>query len=51
MGDDGITRRYSVNALPVSYLIDSRGRIAVSYVGLVDRANLEANIKLLLAER
>ena len=44
MGDDGITNRYSVNALPVTYLIDRRGRIAATYVGIVDRANMEANI-------
>lgn len=51
MGDDVITARYSVKALPVTYLIDKRGRIAATYVGLVDRANIEANIKKLLAER
>ena len=51
MGDDGITKRYSVNALPVTYLIDRNGRIAATYVGIVDRANIEANIKTLLAER
>ena len=51
MGDDGITKRYSVNALPVTYLIDRRGRIAATYVGIVDRTNIEANIKTLLAER
>ena len=50
MGDDGITKRYSVNALPVTYLIDRQGRIAATYVGIVDRANVEANIKTLLAE-
>ena len=51
MGDDGSTNRYSVNALPVTYLIDRRGRIAATYVGIVDRANIEANVKALLAER
>ena len=51
MGDDAITKRYSVEALPVTYLIDRRGRIAAKYVGVVDSANIEANIKLLLAER
>jgi peroxiredoxin len=51
MGDDGITKRYSVEALPVTYLIDNRGRIAAKYVGIVDRTNLEANIRALLAER
>jgi len=51
MGDDGIAKRYSVNALPVTYLIDRRGLIAATYVGIVDRTNIEANIKTLLAER
>ena len=51
MGDSGITNHYSVNALPVTYLIDRRGRIAATYVGIVDRANIEANIGTLLAER
>jgi hypothetical protein len=51
MGDDGITKRYSVEALPVTYLIDNRGRIAAKYVGIVDRSNLEANIRALLVER
>ena len=51
MGDEGITNRYSVNALPVTYLIDRYGRIAATYAGIVDRANIEANIKTLLAER
>ena len=50
MGDDGITKRYSVNALPVTYLIDRRGRIAATYVGVEERDNIEANIKTLLAE-
>jgi peroxiredoxin len=51
MGDDGITKHYSVTALPVTYLIDRRGRIAAKYVGIVDRANIEANINALLLER
>ena len=51
MGDDGITKRYSVNALPVTYLIDRLGRIASTYAGIVDTLNMEANIKALLAER
>lgn len=51
MRDDGITKRYAVTELPVTYLIDFRGRIAAKYVGIVDRANIEANIRQLLAER
>ena len=48
--DDEITKRYAVNALPVTYLIDRRGHIAAKYVDIVDRANIETNIKALLAE-
>jgi peroxiredoxin len=51
MGDNGFTKSYSVTALPVTYLIDKRGRIAATYIGLVDRDNIEGNIKALLAER
>ena len=32
MDDGRITKRYSVNALPVTYLIDRRRRIAATYV-------------------
>jgi peroxiredoxin len=51
MGDDDVTKHYNVEALPITHLIDAHGRIAASYIGLVDKDNIEANIKLLLAER
>jgi peroxiredoxin len=50
MGDGQITSAYDIKALPLTYLIDSDGRVAAVYTGVVDRANLEANIKALLAE-
>ena len=50
MGDDQVTAVYGIKALPVTYLLDTRGRIAATYVGVVDRANLEANINRLLGE-
>ncbi|HEX7795714.1 MAG TPA: TlpA disulfide reductase family protein [Vicinamibacterales bacterium] len=50
MGDEQVTAVYGIKALPVTYLLDTRGRIAATYVGVVDRANLEANINLLLSE-
>ena len=46
MGDDGITKGYSV-----TYLIDRHGRVAATYAGLVDKTNIQANIEALLAER
>jgi hypothetical protein len=50
MGDSPVTAAYDIKALPLTYLLDSRGRIAATYIGVVDRANLEANIDLLLRE-
>jgi peroxiredoxin len=51
--DDGSAEKaFNVTALPSTYLVDRSGRIAAAYVGVVvDPANLEANIKALLAER
>src|SRR5689334_19512669 len=37
MGDGEVTKRYDIQALPLTYLIDSRGKIAATYVGLIDR--------------
>ena len=51
MGDDQVTKKYDIQALPLTYLIDRRGRIAATYAGVVDKDNVEANIKTLLKER
>ena len=51
MGDREVTERYDIKALPLTYLIDRRGRVAAVYAGRVDRADLEANIRTLLRER
>ena len=49
--DDGsVEKAYKVTALPVTYLIDTRGRVAATYVGVIDPASVAANIKALLAE-
>jgi len=50
MGNDQVTGAYGIKALPLTYLLDTSGRIAAIYAGVVDRANLEANINLLLSE-
>ena len=51
MGDNLVTKAYDINALPTTYLIDKIGRIAATYLGLVDKGDVEANIKTLLKER
>jgi cytochrome c biogenesis protein CcmG/thiol:disulfide interchange protein DsbE len=50
MGDSRVTADYAIKALPLTYLIDGKGRVAATYLGVVARGNLEANIKSLLAE-
>jgi len=50
MGDGTVTTSYDINALPLTYLIDRRGRVAAVYTGMVDRANLEANLQTMLLE-
>jgi peroxiredoxin len=52
MGDDAISKAYALSSFPATYLIDKSGSIAVAYVGMViDKVNVETNIKSLLAER
>jgi cytochrome c biogenesis protein CcmG/thiol:disulfide interchange protein DsbE len=52
LGGDATAQRYGIQSMPDSFLIDRKGRIAASYIGgFVDRANAQANISALLAER
>jgi peroxiredoxin len=50
LADDAVEKAYRIESLPVTYLVDKRGRIAATYTGLVDKADVEANLKALLAE-
>jgi peroxiredoxin len=52
MLDDGSTAQaFKVTALPATYLIDCRGRVAATYVGVVDPVDIERNVRSLLAKR
>jgi peroxiredoxin len=48
--DTEVYKTYNVTALPLTLLVDTKGRIAATYTGVVNRSNLEANIGTLLAE-
>ena len=51
-GDDAMAKRYRIEGMPDTFLIDRQGRVAAAYrAGIVDRKDVEANIKALLAER
>jgi peroxiredoxin len=51
MGTEAVVEAYGFDEYPASFLIDKSGRIAASYVGVVNKNDVEANIKALLAER
>jgi peroxiredoxin len=52
LGDDPMSKRYGIGNLPDTFLIDRQGRVAALYKeNLVDKDNVEANIKALLSER
>ena len=51
MGDDHVLKSWKIDAFPTTFLIDKAGRVAALYVGIVDKANVESNIKTLLKER
>jgi len=50
MADDAVLTAYSTQALPATFLIDKSGRIAASYIGVVNKDDVESNIKKLLLE-
>jgi thiol-disulfide isomerase/thioredoxin len=52
MSDESVGKAYDILALPITALIDKKGRIAATYAnGLADRSDMEANIRTLLKER
>lgn len=51
MGDDKTFKAYKLDALPVTLLLDKKGRVAATYAGIVDKSNIEENIQLLARER
>jgi peroxiredoxin len=50
MGDDAALISYATKTVPASFLLDKSGRVATTYIGLVDKNGVESNIKTLLAE-
>jgi peroxiredoxin len=51
MGNDAVIDAYGFKSYPATYLIDKSGHIAATYVGVVSKADVDANIQRLLAER
>ena len=50
LGDEATSQRYGIETMPDTFLIDREGRVAAAYTGLVDKDNVEANIKAPLSK-
>jgi len=51
LGDEATAKRYGIENLPDTFLIDRQGRVAAAYRAvLVDKENVEDNIKALLSK-
>lgn len=50
LGNAEIAKTYGIENMPDTFLIDRQGRIAATYVGVVDKDNVETNIKAMLSE-
>lgn len=48
LGDEKTAKSYEIENMPDTFLIDREGRVAAAYRGMVDRENLEANIRSVL---
>jgi peroxiredoxin len=49
LGDDAMAKKYAIEGMPDTFLIDQQGRVAAAYrAGVVDQTNMETNIKALL---
>ena len=51
IGNERVINSYEFRSYPATYLIDKHGRIAASYVGIISKENVEANVALLLKEQ
>jgi cytochrome c biogenesis protein CcmG/thiol:disulfide interchange protein DsbE len=49
LGNEATAKKYGIDPLPDTFLIDREGRIAAAYTtGLVDREDVEANIRSMM---
>jgi thioredoxin-related protein len=48
IGSDSLAERFGLTSMPLTLLIDKEGRIAVSHSGVVNKADFEHHIQMLL---
>jgi cytochrome c biogenesis protein CcmG/thiol:disulfide interchange protein DsbE len=51
LGNDAMAAQYGIQNMPDTFLIDREGRVAAVYNGLVDKRNVDDNLRAMLTER
>ena len=51
LGNDAVSKAYGIENMPDTFLIDREGRVAAVYNGMVDKQNVEENLRTMLLER
>lgn len=51
LGNDSIAQAYGIVNMPDTFLVDQQGRIAATYIGVVDKNGFEKNLQKLLAQK
>lgn len=51
IGNDDLAKKYGLEAMPMTLVIDREGKIAVSHTGLVDKAGFESEVRTVLGEK
>lgn len=51
IGDAGLAKKYGLEAMPMTLVIDRDGKIAVSHTGLVDKAGFDGEVRAVLGEK
>jgi thiol-disulfide isomerase/thioredoxin len=49
LGDEVTSRAYGIQNMPDTFLIDRQGKIAATYSGVVEKENVEQNIRAMLS--
>ena len=50
LGNDAMAKTYGIGNMPDTFVIDGEGRIAAAYSGVVDKDNVEANLRTMLSQ-
>jgi peroxiredoxin len=51
LGNDNVIKAYGIENMPDTFLIDREGRIAMVYNGMVDKQNVDDNLRAMLTEQ